>query len=123
MLSFRRERRRGFTLVEVLVALAVLAIALTAILRSLGQAIDVTAELRDRTIALWVAQDAVALRRMNGAAPSEGVQSGEREIAGRRWAWTEETKDVAAGLRRLNIDVKRAGDGRNLARLVSFMGT
>lgn len=119
----KRPGQRGFTLVEVLVALAVLAIALTAILRSLSQAIDVSAELRDRTMALWVAQDMVALRRINGVVPASGVQTGEREMGGRRWTWTEQTKDVAAGLRSVDIQVKRPEGGHELARLVSFMGT
>lgn len=51
------RKARGFTLLEVLVALCILAIALAAILRALSGAITTTGALRHRTIALWVAEN------------------------------------------------------------------
>ena len=51
---------RGFTLMEVLVALAVLAIALAGVMRLSAQTIDATVYLHDKTLALWVAQNRIA---------------------------------------------------------------
>src|SRR5256886_2548166 len=62
----RARRAAGFTLVEILVALAVLAIALTATARSLGGALDTTAALRDRTLARWVAEGRLASLELRG---------------------------------------------------------
>lgn len=122
MSNLRRKGARGFTLIEVLVALAVLAIALTAIFKSLGQAVDLSAGLRDRTVALWVAQDVLALRRMSGGVPAVGARSGQRDVAGRQWTWTETAREETPGVRRLEIGVTAAGGEHQLARLVSFVG-
>ena len=93
------------------------------ILRALSQSIDLSADLRDRTLALWVAQDDAALHRMDETIPVVGAQSGDREIGGRHWTWTEKTTDSSAGVRRIEIDVKAAGADHSLARLVTFMGS
>jgi general secretion pathway protein I len=54
------KRQRAFTLVEILVALAILAIALTAGMRALTQATDTATALKFRTLALWVPKNRLA---------------------------------------------------------------
>lgn len=51
---------RGFTLIEILVALAILAVALAAAVRSASIAADGTLDLRERLAGTWVAQDRLA---------------------------------------------------------------
>src|SRR5256885_498304 len=55
-----RRASRGFTLIEILVALAIIAVALAAGLRALSQSIDSAGALKQRTLALWVAQNRIA---------------------------------------------------------------
>ena len=63
-------RARGFTLVEVMVALAIVAIALPALLMALYQQIDDTAYLRDKTLAYMVAENKLAeIRLVIGSVP------------------------------------------------------
>ena len=68
---------RGFTLVEVLVALAVLAIALTAVMRTLAQAIDATATLRDGP---WTWQASAMLLDASRRGSSQPGVNGKRPV-------------------------------------------
>ena len=88
-------RSRGFTLVEVMVALAIVAIALPALLMSLYQQIDDTAYLRDKTLAYMVAENKLAeIRFVIGSTRnlSAGKDSGLASMADRDWYWWVETK-------------------------------
>lgn len=80
--------QRGFTLMEVLVAVAVLATALAAAIRVSSQAGSNTLELRERTYAGWVAENQIA-RIRSGIAPLYGpaTRSGTAEMAGNEWQW------------------------------------
>ena len=83
----------GFTLVEVMVALAVVAVALPALLVTLSQQLDGLRYLEDRTQAQWVAANRLAeLRLVAGAKGSlqTGRVSGNEELAGRNWYWWSE---------------------------------
>ncbi len=118
-----RAARRGFTLVEVLVALAVLSIALTAVMRTMGQAIDVTATLRERNAALWVAQNRLALHRMSHAWPSADTTDGDTEFNGEKWYWREQVSTTPEPrIRRIEITIRRQKDSPNTqARLVGYL--
>ena len=88
-------RARGFTLVEVMVALAIVAIALPALLMALYQQIDDTAYLRDKTLAYMVAENKLAeIRLVIGSTRnlSAGKDSGLASMADRDWYWWVETK-------------------------------
>ena len=115
--------RRGFTLVEVLVALAVLAIALAAILRAMGQAIDATATLRERNIALWVAQNRLVEHQMRRDWPAADTKDGDAEIGGVKWYWREQVSTTPESrIRRIEITVRRIADSQNTqAKLVGYL--
>ncbi len=117
-----RQRSHGFTLLEVLVALALLAIALTAVIRAVAQAIDLSAALRDRTIALWVAQNRLTEHQMQHDWPAIDTYDGSSEMGRREWQWTEKVSatDVAE-IRRIDIEVHAPGSRYILARLSGFL--
>lgn len=105
--SQRQAPARGFTLIEVLVALAVLAIALAAVVRTMGQSIDLAADLRERTLALWVAQERAALLQLTKAWPDLATARGTAEMGGREWEWQERTSSTeVAAMRRVDIEVR-----------------
>ena len=88
-------RRNGFTLVEVMVALAVVAIALPALLVALYQQVDSTAYLRDKSIAHMVAANKlVELRILSRARQNlfTGTDSGVAQMAERDWYWWLESQ-------------------------------
>jgi general secretion pathway protein I len=84
------KRSRGFTLVEVMVALAVVAIALPALLFSLDQHIDGTAHVRDKSLAHMVAANKLTEIRLLARAREsllQGKDSGVATMADRDWYW------------------------------------
>ena len=105
----RRSIQQGFTLVEVMVALTVVAVTLPALLFLLSQQADGTAYLRDRSIAQWVAADRVAEVRLTVAKQrraTTGVIAGESERAGRTWYWRSEIQETPVqGFMRLTVTV------------------
>lgn len=80
---------RGFTLVEVMVALVIAAIALSAVARSVMQSTDTTIVLRDRQMALWVAQNQMAEVQLSRSWPSLDTTEGSEELGGKHWLWTQ----------------------------------
>jgi general secretion pathway protein I len=113
---------RGFTLLEVLVALGVIAIALAAAVRALGQAADIAGGLADRTLARWVAEDHVALLRAQKLLPAVGTREGETGEADHRYGWTEIANDPPdSPFRRIEVHVHAAGDTPDLALLTVYL--
>jgi len=116
------DRQHGFTLIEVLVALAVLTIALSAVMRTLSQGIDLSAGLRDRNIALWVAQNRLAEHQIRNDWPAQDTTEGTSEMAGREWRWREQVAGTPEpALRRIEIEVRVANNDQALAHLVGFL--
>lgn len=113
---------KGFTLVEVLVALAVLAVALAAVSRVTALAIDTSAALRSRTLALWVAQDRLVSHQMQRLWPAIASTDGETEYAGRRFVWREQVMSTPLpGTRRIVIEVRAAPGEEALAELTGYV--
>lgn len=113
---------RGFTLLEVLVALALLAIALAAALRAAGRGTADLAYLRDRTFATWVAGNELTRRALLPEWPEPGVTRGVAAMAGREWPWelqVSATGDEA--VRRLEIHVETEAESGPLASLTGFV--
>jgi general secretion pathway protein I len=106
----------------VLVALAILTIALSVVMHSIGQAIDLTANLRDRQVALWVAQNRLTLHQVQHDFPSTDTTEGTVEMGGREWRWREQVSSTPEpALRRIEIEVRPGKDTSSLARLVGFL--
>lgn len=118
----RRAPQRGFTLVEILVALAVLAIALSAAAAALGNAIDTTAALRERTLARWVAEDRLSEIELKNEWPALDTKEGDATMGGRKFHWIQETGVTPlTKLRRVVVSVVLPGGKVPLANLTGFV--
>ena len=116
---------RGFTLIEVLVAFAIVGIAMLALSSTAARYLRQSAELRDRTHAHWIAQNRLAAYRLENAFPEPGIDTGDEELFGRRWVWRV-TIVPAPGeddLRRIDVAVALAdAPDAPVAVMTGFLG-
>lgn len=119
-----RAGSRGFTLLEVLVALLLLSLALVALVRLAGLDARATAQLHEATLAQWVAANVLAETRLRDGFPAVGRSNGESTMGGRRWRWTLEVSATDEPLiRRMDVDVVALESARaegSAARLTGF---
>lgn len=123
MATWRCARRSGFTLVEVLVALAIISIALMAALRAAGQGTNNVGELRSRLLAGWVAENRLAEHRARRDWLPLGLQRGAEREGGLDFNWREEVIATPnAAFRRVDIRVfASAEEAHALAHLAGFL--
>ena len=111
--------KRGFTLLEVLVALAVVALGLSAAFAATGQSARTAEQFRVRTLAQWAAADALTALRLAGELP-RGQSRREEEIAGRVW-WVEYRVRQSAAETLRDVEV-RVGPERDAPVLAAARG-
>jgi len=100
---------RGFTLIEVLVALAIVAIGMAAVIGTVGSSADTAAYLRDKTFAQWIAFNQLAQVRLTPQLPSKGTTEGELDYAGHHWRWQQDVGDTSfPGMLRIDVKVQQA---------------
>jgi general secretion pathway protein I len=129
MRSHAKHPRRdaGFTLIEVMVALAIVALSVPALLLTLDQQIDGTAYLRDRSLAQIVASNRLSELRLalrTGPQSLRGRISGSEEMAGRKWFWSMQSQATdVPGFSRVELKVSglEAEDSASLYTLVAFI--
>ena len=118
----RRPDQAGFTLAEVLVAVAVLAIALAAVMRVTAQTAGTAADIRDRMQGLWVAEDRLALQQMRRDYPPPDTKSGDTDWFGRKWYWTDKIQTTQVeGIRRIEIEIRAQEKGPVLGHVVGLL--
>jgi general secretion pathway protein I len=104
-----RRRQRGFTLIEVLVALAIVAIGMAAVLSTITSSARTVVYMRDKTLANWVALNHIADQRLQTQLPQLGNTDGDVDYAGLKWHWRQETVATAVkGMVRMDVMVRPA---------------
>lgn len=122
-MSPRARGMRGFTLVEIAIALAILAIVLAAVARAASTSFETHRSLRERTLAEWVARNRIGERLSSQRWLAPGAYAGAETQAGIDFVWRERVSDTPNPvLRRLDVSVAAAAEpGRELASLVGFI--
>lgn len=126
----RARSRRGFTLLELMVALAVLAIVAMAVFGRGGDSVRGLHAMEQRTLARWVAENEVARMRLEHRGSTQAISLGSvrRRVdqGNRSWQVVKETQSTShPSLRRVEVTVYAVEDGREvgpLDTLVAFMG-
>ena len=109
-----RALQAGFTLVEILVSLAILSTILGALIQTAGANAANAGRLRDRAVAEWVANNQLAQMQLSQSFPEVGTRNGDEEMFGVRWYWKSIVQKVEdEDLRRVDIEVRRNEDAEN----------
>ena len=122
-------RAAGFTLVEVMVALAVVAVALPALMVALYQQVDSTAYLRDKSMAHAIAANKLTELRLISRARQElfsGNDGGVATMGDREWYWWLQSKPTEVEqFYRVEINVAQEETSRDapVYTLVAFMSS
>jgi len=119
-----RKATIGFTLIEVLVAMTIIAVGVSALVASAAASSWRADHLREREFARWVASNELATRQALPAWPDLGTSTREVEMARSRWFIKTRTQKVAdPDLRRLDIEVRKEKDVESyLYSVTGFVG-
>jgi len=119
------QRSKGFTLIEVMVALTIIAIALASVIKASGNHTNSAGYLKSKQLAHYVAMNEIALLQINRAWPDVGSVEKSSELAGMEWFWTREIENTGnsnSNIRGVKftvyLDERRE---RNLAQVQAFI--
>jgi general secretion pathway protein I len=104
-------RHRGFTLLEVLIALAIVAMSVGALLGTITSSASNIIYLKDKTLAEWVALNRLTEIRIDQQMPAKGKRSGNSVMGGMRWEWQEEVIELPIkGMFRIEVRAHATGE-------------
>ena len=119
------HRGSGFTLLEVLIALAVLALSMAAAIKSVADYTNNQSYLRDRTLAMWVARNVLSEHQVRREWPRVGELKGTSEMGDREWRWLAVVSQTEVlELRRMDVEVypiEREDDESPVSILSGFL--
>ncbi len=119
-----RRAEQGFTLIEVMVALLIVALGLSALIVTAVRVLGDSYSFRERTMALYVGLNVVTELRLAGELPDLRENSDEIEFADANWRFTTRVSETEVdSMRRVEVDVALADDPDQVIRSVlGFVG-
>ena len=118
-----KQKKLGFTLIEVLVGMTIIAVTLAAANRSAMRAIEISSELKSRIVADLIAQNRLEMHKAKRDWLTPGKLSGVETQAGIQMIWKETvTATPNPAFRKIVVEVSKADDKNfQLRRLVGFL--
>lgn len=119
-----KQRQHGFTVLEVLVALFIIAISLGGAIYTVGRAASNEKIIGDQTFARWVAMNHIAEEKIKRSFPKVGDSNGVETMAGIKWKWQQKTLSTEIQtIRRIEVSVWQEGQRKKgvSAKIVGFL--
>lgn len=117
------RKNGGFTLIEVLVALAIVSFALAAMAGTMVQMLNAANTMRDRTYASWIANNKITEMRLSNVLPEVSASSGEVTYAGIEWAWRAVVSETGVeNLYRVDVSISFPGQESLMRPVTGFIG-
>ncbi len=114
---------RGFTLIEVVVALAIAAISLGALIASVSQMVDGSASMQERTYASWIGQNRITEMRLANAIPDVSTTTSDVTFGGLEWSLETTVSETGVeNLYRIDVAVTMIGDENPSGVVTGFVG-
>lgn len=118
-----RHKQSGFTLLEVMVALAIIGLSLLAVAEVMGDMIDKSNAMREKTYASWIAQNKIAELRLANVLPEVSSSNGEVEYANGTWYWRAEVSESGVeNLFRVNVTVSYPDSNTKVRTVTGLIG-
>jgi general secretion pathway protein I len=125
-LRAQRPSASGFTLVEVLVALVIVALGLTALMVAVTGTARTSGHLRDKSLAQWIALNRLTEIRLNVVKFGQNTDTGELDFGNRKWHYDTRYFDTSIGTMKRVVVRVYLGDaktkGNPVAQAVGFLG-
>lgn len=114
----------GFTLLEIMIAIVIVALAGSAIVGATGSHMRMLSLTEDSIVAAWVAENRLAELQLEEVWPPKNNKTGKEKIAGRDWYWKQEVKKVESkDMRQVTVFVMASEDSEDTVyHLQTFVG-
>lgn len=121
--QFNKLKNKGFTLIEVMLAMAVFAIAGVALVSSTETHFRNLSHLETKMMASWVASNQLVEARLDTSWPLRNNKKGKVELAGREWFWIQKVaKTTDQNMSAVSIDVRlNQADKFSLSSLTTYV--
>ena len=118
----KQQPQIGFTLIEVMVALVIIATALAATVKVVGNATSNASYLVDTSFAQWVALNELEKIKIEGKWIGAGESSGSTKMADRNWYWQRKVKTTPdKDVNRIEMSVSNNKDDSSLVTVTGFI--
>lgn len=122
MASTHSDHSAGFTLIEALVALAIVALGMMAVNTQLNRYALSAGYIQQKTLASWIATNRIAELSVAPQWPDIGTSDEELEFANQRWQWRAEVSETQVeNLRRVDVEVSLADEPERVIHRVSAL--
>lgn len=118
--QYGANRLSGFTLIEVMVALVIVALGMMAVKTQLDRYVLTAQFMEDKTLASWIGTNKIVELSTQQAWPELGDSDEELEFAGRLWQLEVEVSQTEVeNLRRIDVDVAHAETPETVVQRIS----